>query len=583
MFRSPQMAQRLSGTQKQAPTPSPRRSLGSNPKTPQEKTESKPREWGPDMDRFWEELTNITSKLSKALEVLESQATLRKDTKEKLILTLRKTKEKSKKMEDTVKEIRSYIEQQEIRYGIMERDIKELKKEEDLKETIEGMKNSQEEATIRMEKLMKEWEERYLGNVENRLKEIEEGMEEKTDEWEREGNTTKNTTKIIRKLENIEDNLTAEIIDIGRRMGEKIEDNENSIREKIEETGTKIEEYAEKLVDKIDNRDKESDNGTSINNTLAEQCLKEIEGHLNDSIIHAREEIIAEIRHQIGEIETKKPSSKTVENTSKIPTYAEVIREQKNRVPKTLHSLIIKSTNPNDMSEDVIKKVKNKIDAKKEGIKVDQIRKCKDQRVIIGCEEKEQIEKIEGKLKIGKELKIEKATNKDPLVVLKDVFKDIDDEELIQAIQEQNKCIFEGLFEEDKKIKIKFKKSTRRENTIHIALQIKPSLWQRMTGAGYLHIDLQRVRVEDQSPVIQCTKCLEFGHGRKFCTASATRCSHCGGSHLRPECPDREGKPPRCCNCLHSGLPENTHNAFSKECPIRAKWDFLARATTAYE
>ena len=173
--------------------------------------------------------------------------------------------------------------------------------------------------------------------------------------------------------------------------------------------------------------------------------------------------------------------------------------------------------------------------------------------------------------------------NKNPLVVLKDVFLDSGDDEMVNALYAQNKDIFTGLPHEEMEINIKYKKRTRNPRTAHVIIQVRPKVWQRMTEAGALYLDLQRVRVEDQSPLIQCTKCLAFGHGRKFCTESVDRCSHCGGPHLREKCADfTAGNEPQCCNCSHSRLQKTDHNAFSTDCPVRKKWDYLARTHTAY-
>ncbi|CAG9793078.1 unnamed protein product [Diatraea saccharalis] len=568
MIRSPKPTQRQ--TTSQIPTPSPRMSLDSIPKTPPSQKGTGPQEWGPDMDRFWEDLTTITNRIAKAIDVLETQPTLRKDTKEKLITTLKKTKEKTKKMESTAEEIRSYIEQQEIRFSGMQRDLQEIKKEGNIMEKIDGieigMKKLQEEQMDKMKSVMKEWEMKW--EMENRERHT------RADIRHIEHTITMDPIEVFKRIENMEDNITAEIIDMGRRVGEKSEDNENSIKQIIEEKTKELKNEINKC----------SNGGTDYkHNTPILERLADTEEYLNGRITHAREEVIAEMKQQIEAVKYKsEKENPEAEYTGTKKTYAEAIRDSKNKIPKTLHSIIVSSSNQLDTSEEVLNKAKEKIEAKKEGLRIDRIRKCKDARIIIGCETIEQINKIEDKLKYSKGLKVEKIKNKDPLVILKDVYNDIGDEEILQAIKEQNSNIFQDLIEDDKIMRIKFKKSTKNKNATHVALQVRPALWQRMTGAGYLHVDLQRVRVEDQSPVVQCTKCLEFGHGRKFCTAGADRCSHCGGPHLRTECPDREEKPPRCCNCSRSELQNTAHNAFSKECPTRAKWDFLARATTAY-
>ncbi|CAG9782426.1 unnamed protein product [Diatraea saccharalis] len=576
MLRSPKPTQRQSGSQ--IPTPSPRMSLESNPKTPKKQTGMGPQEWGPDMERFWGDLTTIANRIAKVLEVLETQPTLRKDSKDKLIQTLKKTKEKAKGMETTAEEIRTYIEEQEIRFDRLKRENEELLKEGKIMERLSGfeidLNRKQDNTLAKIEKTMEEWDERERKRMQEKEqytvdfkthREIEEKVE--------------TPSRIMKKLESIEDNLTAEIIDVGRRMREKAEDSEITIERIIE---GKMNEVEKALRNKTD---------TGGYNISPDETIKTIEAtrdFLNNRITHAREETISEVRTRTESL-TKKlveignTKERTVtEHTDTKTTYAEVLRERKTRVPKTLHSIIISSDNYMDTAEDVLNKAKERIEAKKEGLRIDRIRKCKDARIIIGCETTEQINKIEDKIKHSKGLKVEKITNKDPLVIIKDIFNGIEDEEMLKAVKDQNSSIFQGLNEEETKMRIKFKKSARNRNTTHVALQIKPVLWQRMTGAGYLHIDLQRVRVEDQSPVIQCTKCLEFGHGRKFCTESADRCSHCGGSHHRTDCPDRDEKPPRCHNCSRSELQDTSHNTFARECPVRAKWDFLARATTAY-
>ncbi|CAG4958942.1 unnamed protein product [Parnassius apollo] len=80
--------------------------------------------------------------------------------------------------------------------------------------------------------------------------------------------------------------------------------------------------------------------------------------------------------------------------------------------------------------------------------------------------------------------------NKNPLVILKDVFVESEDDDIIKALYAQNKDIFVGLPEGDTEMVIKYKKRTRNPKTVHIILQVKPNVWQRMTEAGALYLDL---------------------------------------------------------------------------------------------
>ncbi|CAG9793583.1 unnamed protein product [Diatraea saccharalis] len=233
-----------------------------------------------------------------------------------------------------------------------------------------------------------------------------------------------------------------------------------------------------------------------------------------------------------------------------------------------------------DTSEDVIKKTEEILKPNNGDLKIDRVRKIKDQKIIIGCSNKEELEKVEERLRKSRNIRIEAVKNKDPLILIKDVKYKMTDDELMEALIKQNSELFQ---QENKKedVKIKYRRRAKHPERCHLIVQVKPNTWNRTTTRGRIYIGMERLKVEDQSPLIQCTRCLQFGHGRKFCTESADRCSHCGGLHIRADCPDK-GEPPRCCNCAHAELEDIEHNAFSRECKIRDKWDYLARSTTAY-
>ena len=173
--------------------------------------------------------------------------------------------------------------------------------------------------------------------------------------------------------------------------------------------------------------------------------------------------------------------------------------------------------------------------------------------------------------------------NRDPLLVLRDVLNVHSDEEVVRALGNQNPEVFRGLGEGDRRMSVKFRRKARNPLCGHIVLVVSPALWRRMLDTGRVRVDLQSVRVEDQSPLVQCTRCLGFGHSRRFCRDTQDLCSHCGGDHKKAECPSsRRGEAPKCINCDRARLTQKGHNAFDQECMVRKKWDALARATIAY-
>lgn len=146
------------------------------------------------------------------------------------------------------------------------------------------------------------------------------------------------------------------------------------------------------------------------------------------------------------------------------------------------------------------------------------------------------------------------------------------DEEVLRSLRNQNSNVFDGIDSREEDMEIRFRRKTRNPLTSHVVLRVSTKIWNRMLQAEAVLIDLQRVKVEDHSPLIQCLLCLGCGHGRRFCKETIEKCSHCGGQHMKSKCADwLAGVPPVCCNCKSAKLAQTQHNAFSSECAVRRK------------
>lgn len=251
---------------------------------------------------------------------------------------------------------------------------------------------------------------------------------------------------------------------------------------------------------------------------------------------------------------------------------------------ETLHSVMVTSTNETETGEEVLDRVRKEVDAKEGWITVQKVRKARDRKVIMSFKTVEEQRRVKERLgRTGNHLIVEEAKNKDPLLVLKDVLLVNKDEDVLKAIRNQNRSVFDGLDEGENRIEIKYRKKARNPHTGHIIISTSPKIWRRVVEAGALYIDLQRIKVADQSPLVQCSRCLEYGHGRRFCKETVDLCSHCGGPHLKMQCPEwLSTTAPSCRNCVKAKLDNFEHNAFSGDCPVRQRWDKLARSTVAY-
>lgn len=270
-------------------------------------------------------------------------------------------------------------------------------------------------------------------------------------------------------------------------------------------------------------------------------------------------------------------------------TYASVAAattSARRQIPEqmALHSVVITAKDETETGEDVLNRIRKAVNAREGGVVVERIRKAKDRKVIVGCKTEEERQIIKDRLKKAEgHLTVEEVKNKDPLVILRDVFLFNTDEDVLKALKIQNKSVLRGLDDTDIKMEIAYKKKTRNPHTNHIIMRVSPKVWQRLVDAGTVQVDLQRVRVLDQSPLVQCSLCLGYGHGKRFCKDKVEKCSHCGGPHMKTECADwLAGSAPSCCNCMHAKLDRTEHSAFDRDCPIRKKWEVLARATVAY-
>lgn len=276
-----------------------------------------------------------------------------------------------------------------------------------------------------------------------------------------------------------------------------------------------------------------------------------------------------------------------LERSIAVGSYAAVTTTPKNKAliqRNTLHSIVVASGDETETSEEVLEKVRSAVDAKEGWIQVERIRKTKDRKIIMGFKSKEERDRASDRLKKDENsLNVEAVKNKDPLLILWGVLKVHSDEDIERALRNQNRDVFHGLDKEDDRMEVRYRRRARNPLTAHVVIRVSPTIWRRAIDRGSVHIDLQISRVEDQTPLIQCTRCLGFGHGKRHCVEAEDVCSHCGGPHHRAECVDwLAGVPPRCRNCTKAKNTKVEHNAFSRDCPVRHKWDDLARSSVAY-
>ncbi|XP_045504402.1 uncharacterized protein LOC123701034 [Colias croceus] len=266
---------------------------------------------------------------------------------------------------------------------------------------------------------------------------------------------------------------------------------------------------------------------------------------------------------------------------AKATSYAAVAsRGVAERFPETraLHSVMVSSRDEQETGEDVLEKIRKTVDAKDGWVKVERVRKVKNRKVVVGCVSEEERDKVKERLGKNEGLVVEEVKNKSPLLVFRDVMK-CDTGDFITALRNQNADILEGLKGEERKVEVAYVMGARNPLQNHVVVRASPQVWRRWMNERYAHIGLGRVKVMDHSPLVQCSRCLGYGHTKRVCSEEQVRCSHCAGPHMRTEC-DKwlRGEAPQCINCTKAKKGSVKHSAFDRECVERKRWDALARS-----
>ncbi|CAG9792685.1 unnamed protein product [Diatraea saccharalis] len=146
------------------------------------------------------------------------------------------------------------------------------------------------------------------------------------------------------------------------------------------------------------------------------------------------------------------------------------------------YTVIVSSSNPKNTGENILDEIREALDTKSTGARA-------------------QIPK----------------TNK-PLVVIKDVLAYHKEEDIVVNIMSQNKHILGDLGVDSTALRVKYRRKARNPLECHPVLEVPPEVHKKLIEAEYIYIGLQKRPVQDQSPLVQCTKCLGYGHTKTLCT-----------------------------------------------------------------
>lgn len=246
------------------------------------------------------------------------------------------------------------------------------------------------------------------------------------------------------------------------------------------------------------------------------------------------------------------------------------------------HPLMIKSRNPIHTGDDILKHIKENVDVISLGVGVNGVRKCRDGGVAISVESAREREVMEGAIRaLGDDYSVSEPRRRDPQLRLVGVVAELADARLEEALLRQNEGLLQCVPGAERSIKVVRRIKGRNAGLNNVVVSVSAGVWrallERRVRLGY-----QVVVARDQSPLMQCYRCLGFSHRVAECRAPAPRCGYCAGEHDTRACSARGGAPPRCTNCAARRAPDQGHPAYSADCPEWRRWDRIARLSVRY-
>ncbi|XP_067206978.1 uncharacterized protein [Linepithema humile] len=258
-------------------------------------------------------------------------------------------------------------------------------------------------------------------------------------------------------------------------------------------------------------------------------------------------ELIAKQSQMSEKIEVLKKEKMSNNNKE---TYAEItqnkysitkkdkdVNKYKNKADRII---IIK---PKENKENVtIEEIKSKffetIKGRKDDIRINNIRKTRDNGILIETEDREDITVIK-KMDLDKaELKTETPRKVGPSIIIYDVNKDMTMDEIRKEIWNKN-LKRTGLSQEvyDSKINFRVKLRNKNPTLTNWVLEVPARIFYILIERKKMYIEWQSHSVKEYVNIVRCFRCFGFGHIANKCTSEHQYCGHCGDKeHIFKDC-----------------------------------------------
>ena len=181
------------------------------------------------------------------------------------------------------------------------------------------------------------------------------------------------------------------------------------------------------------------------------------------------------------------------------------------------------------------------------------------------------------------EHKVSTPPSRLPSITIKDIETNITKDELLRAIQKQNRD-HEQVEVTQENFNILFIKQVKgfnnRPDSYQAVVRVTDEIRDSLKAAGdRVFINLQSCPVSKRLFVRRCNKCQEFRHFHKECKSEFSICGKCGDHHDTRQCLSPTTK---CINCSNHGLNDINHETSWSKCPCYKKEQDRLEKTIPY-
>lgn len=333
-----------------------------------------------------------------------------------------------------------------------------------------------------------------------------------------------------------------------------------------------------------------------LNKTNKSIAIKNIKGAIQgfESFINNPPIITDIIKQSISEI-TKQiitlPNSKYSIPTQPNSSYSQIIKTP-TIIPVSKPALIISPKNEVNSSKETMNLWKNSVTFKDTNFAPSKIKLISNNKIRIEFDNSSQRDTALEKTKSpNSTIYAEIPKTLQPSIIIKGIPNDVEPSQIIDIITNQNDSIKQNK-KTSNDIIYSFKRNNKNKNLYNAIFRTTPNIFRAIIQSGKINLDHYRIHVEEYIPLLQCYKCLKYGHTRSHCTQTQSICSYCSSNeHEYKNCLHKNDQIKlNCYNCskfnqLHTNTIKRPtqHSATSNTCPCYTQMYKITQSRINYE